>query len=86
MCGCYLLAQGHAATQSTREADDFGHKRFEGEIFLQYHPSQDGLHLGNTRTCRREQEGLTADCQPHNKLTLVFYNCKNLYPDKQELN
>lgn len=43
----YLLAQGHAAAQSTGEADDFGHKSFEGEVFLQHDSSQDGLHLGN---------------------------------------
>lgn len=45
---CYLLAQGHAAAQSAGEADDFGHKRFESEVFLEHDSSQDGLHLWNT--------------------------------------
>lgn len=45
---CYLLAQRHAAAQSAGEADDFGHKRFEGEVFLEHNSSQDGLHLWNT--------------------------------------
>ena len=41
----HLLAQGHAAAQGARQTDDLGHKRLEGEVLLQHHASQDGLHL-----------------------------------------
>lgn len=47
LCACYLLAQGHATAQSAGEADDFGHERFESEVFLEHNSSQDGLHLWN---------------------------------------
>lgn len=55
LCARYLLAQGHAAAQSAGEADDFGHKRFEREVLLKNDSSEDGLHLGNTGTCRGAQ-------------------------------
>lgn len=52
---CYLLAQGHAATQGAGEPDDLGHEGLEGEVFLEHDPPQNGLHLRNTRTCEEEE-------------------------------
>lgn len=47
----YLLAQRHPAAQGAGQANDFGHKRLESQVLLQYHPPQDGLHLRDTRPC-----------------------------------
>lgn len=55
LSACYLLAQGHAATQSAGKADDLGHERLEGEVLLEHDSSQNGLHLWNTRTCEEEE-------------------------------
>lgn len=43
----HLLAQGHAATQGTRQPDHLGHEGLQGEILLQDDAPQDGLHLGD---------------------------------------
>lgn len=56
---CYLLAQGHSTTQSAGEADDLGHKRLEGEVFLEHDSPQNSLHLWNTGTC---EGGYTGNC------------------------
>lgn len=50
VCECvrHLLAQRHAAAQRAGEADDFGHKGLEGEVFFEHDPPQDGLHLWDT--------------------------------------
>lgn len=80
----YLFAQGHATAQSAGEPDDFGHKSFEGEIFLQNHSSQNGLHLWNTRTCRRAQLIVSYSCYIHWSCHLTW-NEKVLLPKCQTI-
>lgn len=69
---CYLLAQGHAAPQSAGEANDLGHKRLEGEVFLEHDSPQNGLHLWNTRTCKGEQEQASDCLKLKNKIVAEF--------------
>lgn len=64
VCEVYLLAQGHATAQSTGEADDFGNKSFEGEVFFQHHTSKDSFHLWNTRACSGDQKHMSAFREP----------------------
>lgn len=53
VCVFYLLAQRHATAQGTGESNDFGNKGLEGEVLLQHHSSEDGLHLWDPRPCRQ---------------------------------
>lgn len=57
-CARHLLAQRHAAAQRAGEADDFGHKGLEGEVFFEHHSPQDGLHLWDARTWYRKDNDL----------------------------
>lgn len=57
-CVRYLLAQRHAAAQRAREANDFGHKGLEGEVFFEHDSPQDGLHLRDARTWWRKGNNL----------------------------
>lgn len=58
VCECvrHLLAQRHAAAQRAGEADDFGHKGLEGEVFFEHDAPQDGLHLWDTRTWEQKEK------------------------------